>query len=275
MQGNNEIFYHCGMMRTGTTYLQRTVFPYFKGIRYVPKRQYFERDEIIRDSAASRFLISYELAMDDQWEREINNVSEEWPDTTPIVVIRRHSDWLLSEYKRQLKNGYIRHFHQLWSEDDKAAQYQKEDLMYCRRVAFLREKFNNPPVILKYSDMQHDPLGFVHSLAGIVDATFDPADIDLRWRHTSYGDRELRALRHVMKFVNLNRERANQHPALFRLVRLLRDTVRYGILHTASLLPGDTHLVPKQVLDHVDEVYRKDWETILIESEKSAPHNLS
>ncbi|MDX1477046.1 MAG: hypothetical protein R3301_05040 [Saprospiraceae bacterium] len=260
------------MMRTGTTFLQKSVFPHLKGIRYIPKPQFFERDEIIRDSAAARFLISYELAMDEQWQREIDHVSEDWPDAIPIVVVRRHSDWLLSEYKRQLKNGHILQFEELWSEGEGQAQYHREDLLYCDRIAILRDRFSQPPVILMYEDLVHDGAGFIEHLAAIMGATVDLEEVDLQRRHTSYGDRQLQLLRRVMQRVNLNRERGKQSAVVFRVQRLLRDIVRYGILYLgAPFNRSDGPLVDRKVLDRVDEVYQDDWEQVLELSKTPQP----
>jgi hypothetical protein len=51
-----------------------------------------------------KFLISCEF--DKQFERETEDFSKFFPDTGIIIVFRRHDEWILSQYKRTIKNGF-------------------------------------------------------------------------------------------------------------------------------------------------------------------------
>ena len=258
------------MMRTGTTYLQNAVFPFFEGLHYIHKKQFFERKRIVEETEADRYLISYELAMDDQWEREIVNMARDFPQAIPIVVLRKHSAWLKSEYKRQLKNGNIRQLDALWSASDDSSLYSKSDLMYVDRIACLQQHFTQEPIVLLYDDLTRDGLQFIERLAAILGASFDPARIDLKPRHTSYGERQLRVLRWVMKYVNINREREDQPMAIFRIQRFLRDIVRYGTLHVSALLPiANKPLIPMATLEQIDAYFQEDWKSAVALAQKN------
>ena len=80
MKGQPQIYFHCGMMRTGTTYLQNAVFPHFRGLRYIHKKQYWDTSTIIHETDAAKYLVSYELRMGEQWEEEIATLKKDNPD---------------------------------------------------------------------------------------------------------------------------------------------------------------------------------------------------
>jgi len=44
---NQDIVFHVGLEKTATTYLQRSVFPKFEGVIFVPKRAYWNAGDII------------------------------------------------------------------------------------------------------------------------------------------------------------------------------------------------------------------------------------
>lgn len=264
MRSQPEIFFHCGMMRTGTTFLQKSVFPFFEGIHYVHKKQYHDRKAIVGSVPASKFLISYELAMDGQWEKELTNVARAWPHATPIVVLRKHSEFLLSEYKRQLKNGTVCLFSEIWDPENEKAFYQTADLLFDERLGFLEKQFSAQPVLLLYSRLREDARIFIQNLARIMKVSYHPDRIDLTPRHTSYDESALIALRKVQRHINLNRVYPGRPTFRFRIKRFLRDIIRYGILYSAPMMPrGDKRLVPEETLARIDEFYATDWQACL------------
>lgn len=261
MTSHLEIFFHCGMMRTGTTYLQNAVFPFFEGIHYIHKRRYHDRELIVRETNAPKYLISFELAMNQQWNRELISIARRWPHATPIVVLRKHSDFLLSEYKRQLKNGTVRLFNEIWDPDNPDALYQPADLMFSERLDFLDQQFTTEPVVMEYSALRNDALAFIQKLAAAMDVSYDPDKIDLTPRHTSYDEPALVALRSIQRYINLNRVYVGQPTPWFRVKRFLRDIVRYGILHATAVFPTTNQpLVPEATLTMIDTFYTTDWE---------------
>ncbi|RLD17565.1 MAG: hypothetical protein DRI36_03430, partial [Caldiserica bacterium] len=99
-----EVYFHVGLGKTGSKYLQFVFFPKLKGIYYIHFSKYKKSKEIIKRKNFKKFLVSREF--DRQFEDEINWFSKDFPDAKPIMVLRRHDSWILSQFKRFIKNGY-------------------------------------------------------------------------------------------------------------------------------------------------------------------------
>lgn len=105
MESKKEIYFHVGTGKTGTTYLQMKVFPFVKGIHYIPTNRYRRIFDILKDSKEPRILVSREF--DRQMEREVKKFAEHYSDNVqPIVVFRRQDSYIASQYRRFVKNGY-------------------------------------------------------------------------------------------------------------------------------------------------------------------------
>ncbi len=104
MENQNEIYFHVGTGKTGSTYLQQKVFPKIKGIKYLPTHKFYSYPKFLSQSKASKVLLSREF--DRQLEEEIIIFSAKYSNTTPIITFRKHSAYIASQYKRFIKNGY-------------------------------------------------------------------------------------------------------------------------------------------------------------------------
>jgi len=255
-----EIFWHCGMMRTGTTYLQSSVFPFFEGLHYIRKDEFAHRSAILNAHPQARFLISYEVYQGVRGAEEIRSFARQWPSARPILVLRQQGDWLRSEYKRLLKNGAVREFSEVWDPGNPAAIYQPSDLQLGDLIACLEASFEARPVLLLYENLRSDGLAFIKELAQITGASFGEQTVGLAPKHVSYGDRELRAFRAVTRFITLRREVPFQPVLLYKAQRLFRDLIRYLVLYGSKILPmGQAPLVSEETLSAVDTFYQEDW----------------
>ena len=99
-----EIYFHVGMGKTGSKYIQYRVFPKFKGIRYIQRTSYNRAKKIIQKEDALKYLVSNEF--DQQLEEEVKYWASTFPDTHPIIVFRRQDSWIASQYRRFIKNSY-------------------------------------------------------------------------------------------------------------------------------------------------------------------------
>ena len=101
---DKNIYFHVGISKTGSTFLQKRVFPRLSKITYIPTNKYHRVFEEIKNCSSTKVLISREF--DRQFEREVTLFSIKHRDATPIIVFRKHEDYLVSQYKRFVKNGF-------------------------------------------------------------------------------------------------------------------------------------------------------------------------
>ena len=98
------IYFHVGISKTGSTFLQNRVFPKLSKITYIPTNKYHRVFDEIKNCDSNTILVSREF--DRQFEREVTLFSSRFPKATPIIVLRKHEEYLASQYKRFVKNGF-------------------------------------------------------------------------------------------------------------------------------------------------------------------------
>jgi hypothetical protein len=98
-----EIFFHVGLGKVASTYLQHSFFPQLQGIHYIKTSKYKHSPEIIAKGEYDRYFVSREF--DQQLEDEVRWFSGFYPQARPIIIFRRHDSWIASQYRRYVKNG--------------------------------------------------------------------------------------------------------------------------------------------------------------------------
>ncbi len=257
-----EIFFHVGTGKTGTTYLQYRVFPKFKGIFYIQRTRYRRSKEIINKTHHKKYLLSREF--DQQLEQEIKWFSSDFPDTTPIIVFRRHDSYIASQYRRFVKNGFRGEFKAFFDLENDEGYFKKKDLDYFSQIKLLEHYFTQKPIVLFYEDMRENPEAFIDSLANCLQITYNPDSINLGRKHTSYSEKQLKYMMQAGKYINLSKHRMFKNPVLHFLGKLPREGLRYSILYAARYLPEPKAtkgipLIPKEELDKVKKYYTEDW----------------
>ncbi len=261
-QIEKEIFFHVGLGKTGTTFLQYRVFPYFQGIQYIQRTKYKKSKEIIKDGESSKYLLSREF--DHQFEEEVKWFAQTYPDTTPIVVFRRQDSYIASQYRRFTKNGFNLDFDAFINLDDDSGFFKIKDLDYGRHIKILEDNFNKKPIVLIYDDLKNDPKKFVTDLANRLGVTIDINKVDFSTKHSSYSEKQLKAIAALSEKMDLRKRRIFDNGLLHLLSRLYMSIFRYGTLYTAKILPdslfSEEPLIDPKKLERVREYFADDWE---------------
>ncbi|MBJ18439.1 MAG: hypothetical protein GY910_16330 [bacterium] len=256
------VFFHCGLERTGSTYLQKDLFPLLEGIRFVVTKDYARLSE--ETFAEEALLVSRELNLNENFDEEIGRFAALFADATPVVLFRRHDHWIASQYRRRIRNGFDGPFEELFDLRGDGGILRRDDLRYGRRIERLEACFRRPPIVLLHEWLEEDAVAFGQVLAGTLGASLDARRLSLRRRHASSSDAELRALLKVMKVVDLRRSRRGQGLFRYRVRRFTQDAARYATLFLARSIPGGwvdpVPLIPRERLEEIREYYREDWE---------------
>ncbi len=267
-----EIFFHVGMGKTGTKYIQYKVFPFFKGIEYIQRTSYNQAMDIIRKGESPRYLISNEF--DQQMEREVKKWAAEFPDIHPIIVFRRQDGWIASQYRRFVKNSYTYTFKEFLDLENDGGYFKKKDLEFYKNIELLEKHFTKKPLVLLYDDLKNEPRKFAKRVADFTDSVFDESRMDLARKHTSYNLKQLRVIRWVSQFVDLRKRRVTQNPVLHRLFLIMLSTIRYPILYGALLVPDSwvskEPIISPEELEGVRKYYEADWEQVLAFAKRNA-----
>ncbi len=262
------LYFHVGLGKVASTYLQYRFFPKLQGIHYVQRTRYKHWRRLIpalHAQGEKKLLFSREF--DRQFDDEVNAWSAVYPDTHAIILLRRNDSWLASQYRRAVKNGYGGSFTQFIDLDNDIGYWAQKDALFLPKLQLLTERFTHPPLILFHHELKQDPWRFFDRLAQYMGASYDRSAIDLNAKHRSYSEKQLKFMRKYGSHL-INKQRPEpRNPVLKVLARYWRLIRSYGVLHTAKVLPEswafDAPLIPQAELERVRQHFEDDWEACL------------
>jgi hypothetical protein len=258
-----ELYFHVGLGKTGTTYLQYHFFPKLKGVRYIQRTRYKEFRSIIESSKDGRLLFSREF--DRQLEREVSDFASSYPWTRSIIILRPPEDWLASQYRRFVKNGFSGRLEDFVDVEGDRGLWSREELLFSKKVRALDEHFGPEPLVLLYEDLKEASFAFFDRIASYIGAEYDPESIDTSATHRSYSERQLKVMRRVSGRMGLEPQpKRSGFIPLKRVQEWWRRLLSYSVLYGSYLLPDsripDEPLIPEASLEKVRRFAREDWE---------------
>lgn len=256
-----EIYFHIGLGKTATTYLQYEFFPKLKGIYYIQRTLYRKYQEVIDNTNHSRYFVSREF--DQQLEEEVDKIAAAYPKARIIIVLRRQDGWIASQYRRYVKNGGGLSFPEYFDVEHDSGLWKRSDVDFMAKIKYVEEKFGQPPLVLFHEDLKQDPYAFFDRLAAFLGASYDRNAISLDAVHSSYNEKELKIIK---KFSFLfNQYRSYSKVRFLRwLQRRSQLLLSYLILYPAKLIPeawvSKEPLIPQEELNKVRDYYAEEWD---------------
>lgn len=258
---SKSIYFHVGMGRAASTYLQYDVFPYFKNVKYIQRTSYNNFEKIVHKGNESSYFVSREF--DQQFEEEVEKFSKKFPDAHPIVVFRRHDGWIASQYRRFVKNGNHLSFKQFIDIEKDKGLFSIADLSYFPKIQYLEDHFSNKPLVVFYEEMIAQPYTFIDRIADFMNASYNKDDINLEKRHSSYNQNQIKAIYWVGNYFNIRKRRVFKNGFLHFLWRIYLGAIRYSILYIAKILPDSmfdqSPLIETAELTDVKKYFEDDW----------------
>jgi len=270
LKPGQQIYYHVGLGKAASTYLQHDVFPVLKGIHYVKRRQYKRHASIVPGLNDSKILLSRENSQ--RLEAETGKLAAFYPHAIPVVVLRRHDGWIASQYRRYVKNGGVEGFDNFFDITEDRGVWKQSELVLYDKLKILERHFGRPPVVLVFDSLREDPLKLVDEFCALLDASYDPEDINLSPRHRSWSDDRLLFLRQHNSWL-FNKDAAPGAGKARRWWKFrLRLLTSYAVMGASSLFARDQTetLVPKDSLARIRAHYEEDWTNCLA---YAAKHN--
>lgn len=258
---NKEIFFHVGLGKTGTTYLQYKVFPKLKDIFYIQRTRYKNSLQIIERSSQTKILVSNEF--DRQLEQEAKWFSAKYPEAKVIIVFRRHDSWIASQYRRFVKNGFYKDFSDFFDIDNDMGEWKRSELNYSGKIQIIEKYFTHKPLVLFYEDMKRDPYGFLDTIARFTKTDYDKEEVSLSPIHRSYNEKQLRIFRKLGKVIFRYHIPKARQPVIKWLQRISKQSIQYPLLYGALLVPdkfvSKEPLIPEEQLQRIRSYFEEDW----------------
>ena len=190
-----KIYFHVGLAKTGSTFLQKNFFPYLKNIKYISTHSYRNCINIINKTNYDSYLISREF--DRPLEQEIKKISNVFPQTKIIIVFRKHEKWISSQFKRMSKNGWHWSFEQFYKNDN-SGYWKHEDMNYIDKIRIVK-KYTKNPLILNFDELKLNPYIFLDKIKNYLNADYSKNKISLNVVHKSWSEKQLIFLKKFCK----------------------------------------------------------------------------
>ena len=146
MAEKHHIYFHLGLPKVASTYLQNEVFPKLENCRFIRKREFLKYKEIDTDLASSNLLFSSEK--DRGLEESLDDILKYHPNAKVIICIRRHEDWIFSKYKYYIRKHGWMNFGQFIDINSNNGLWKTEELLFKKKIEYVIEHCKHPPLIL-------------------------------------------------------------------------------------------------------------------------------
>ena len=263
-QDQPKIYFHVGLPKTASTFLQKKVFPALQGLHYIKKHDFKNRVSIIDKTQAKIFLLSVEMKFDFAPDiRQIKDVASKYPDTTPIIFLRKHSSWLGSKYKYYIRKHGGGEFDYFFDFEDNNGIFKHENLSFYSKIKKLEEIYNDEPIVFFQEELKNAPYEVIDQLAAALGVSYNKDDINISNVKTSYSEKQLKVVRKFNRHYVFNKQRVRpgfRRFAYKKFSGLLLHSAAFLALLIPDALMDNKPLIPKDVLEKVNDYYNQDWE---------------
>lgn len=274
MNHEPEIYFHVGLGKVASTYLQYHFFPKLQGIHYIRRGKYRRSLDIIKKGAYRKYLVSREF--DRQFEEEVKWFSSYFPNTKVIICFRRNDEWIASQYRRAVKNGFHWRFEAFFNlKDAEHSHWEHEQLLFYPKIEQIEKYFANKPLCLFHESLKNDPWAFLDKIAAFTDTTYDKSNVSLSVTHSSYSEKQLLVLRSFCRKFKKTPPRMPSNRLLHWIVYRPWWLLFHLIMYVAVLFPDSWIPTGKLESDtykkRIREAYQNDWDKVIRYASKHNP----
>jgi len=260
MPAHQEIFFHVGLGKVASTYLQQQIFPQLNGVHYISTHKYKKSKQIISQHSEQKILVSREF--DRQFEEEVRWFTKDFPEAKIIILLRRHDEWIASQYKRHVKNGFFGSFEEFLDLENDQGYWQQKDLLYRPKLELIKAYCQNPPLVLFYEDLKADRNQFVRQITNYMGIA-PLENVSSRQVHKSFSEKQLLVLRtfcrKYIKVMPTNHRNKVKHWILYRPVWAFYHLILYAAKYFPDTWLPEESLISEEALQKVRKEFAEDW----------------
>lgn len=263
----SDLFFHIGLHKTGTTYLQREYFPllpinymrgsdaYFKLIREMGSSQ--EKILISEENLSGELFSTDKLA---QFKSTVKAIAESHPNATILIGFRKHADFLLSAYKQLLHQGGVLSFNEFFNLSNEGI-LSTEDINFKNMIDYLNEHFKN--VFIYTIDDVRDIKKFDKAVSKLLGV--NPVDPSEKQKQIN---KSIKSTSQVKLLLKMNKIDARLKKVLgikvlnSKLFKLIKFTPR-KICQQYMSGRGKAFGIDNDIKEKINEEFHEDWQFIL------------
>ena len=262
---NKNIYFHVGLAKTGSTFLQNNFFPKLQNIKYISTHKYRRCIDIINNTNYDSYLISREF--DRQLEGEVKKILNHFPETKIIIVFREHEKWISSQFKRFSKNGYHFKFEDFYNNTN-SGYWKNGDMIYIDKINIIKKYSKYDPLVLNFDELKINPHSYLSKISEYTNSNYSKSNISLNVVHKSYSEKQLIFLKGFCRIFKPNppkyyADNKLKHWLYFRPWWLLFHLVMYVAYFLPKNMIVKKPLIDNNYLGKTMKKYKSDWDEIL------------
>ena len=181
---------HIGNPKTGTTFLQESIFKNINDIDYIPYTDSIL--DILRYSNKEIFFTSYEGYIYDPYKRNlvkqgkisINKIKKIFNDPKIIFGYRKHSDYIKSLYLQSLNMGKYWSFNDFFSFNDENSLFNEKDFYLKPIIYELKQNFTDV-YLYDFEDLKNDNEKIVNDMLYFLGSKMKFNDFEIKHENVS------------------------------------------------------------------------------------------
>lgn len=262
----SKVFLHIGLHKTGTTYLQTSVFPELKGITSFSLFNHIG-DIALHDN--DKLLLSCECFCGNPWkgnyynefEQQVLNLKKLFPESAVIIGFREQLPMITSLYKQFIQRGGTRDVSYLFNTENTGI-LKHEDFLYVKKIEFLKKHFDH---IFYYTqeDLRKSPQLVINDLCDFLELNESLDISQIEKKETNTGIKSVKQLQ-ILRKSNLWSHRLRKiHPILspmHAVYQHLKITPRDFIQFKGFFKKGKPFKLNDELQKFITEYYATDWE---------------
>ena len=256
------LYLHVGLHKTGTTYFQADVFPYWRGLRYLRSLSVegflkVPQEEICL--ASREGLSGGVLAHQAEKLLFLKRLSRMFPDAQIIISFRQHSSYINAIYSQYLRYGGTLPFQEFFDLDHDNGLIKRDDVHFKSYVDGIRNYWGRPPFVFLLTEIKENKSQLMTDLGSFFGRPPPaPETLPSRPRNLSLGAKQAETLRRINRFFGIQLHRdGSTRP--YRILRRANMDPPSLCQRWTALSRNQRPIIESRLAQRIDHFYKDDW----------------